>query len=337
MTKSFLLAIIITVPALTAFTQSSEDQAHAQATVLMQRTQYDDALKLLNESLKNQPDNTQLLKDKMYALYLKRDYAGALETGNKLVEKEDADEQTFQLTGIVYKAIADYKSADKLYRDAFKKFPKSAVLYSEYGDLLYQSDNKKNAILSWEKGIESNGDYSSNYYYAAKYYAETGNLLWSITYSEIFVNLESVSQRTTEIKKLLLQDYDNLFKNAESVYNLAIKGNAFEKAVASTITESLNDFLNQPTPDGITAFRTRFILNWYNSNSKQYSYRLYDVQHQFLENGYYDAYNQWLFGSVINADRYNNWASLHDVEMKDFQQYQRNALFKVPPENYYEH
>lgn len=329
--------MIVACTMLSSFAQNNTSNAHAQATALIGQAQYDQAVKLLDAALQSQPDDIDLLKDKMYALYLKRDFSGALEIGKKLVTREDADEQTFQITGLVLKSIADYKSADKMYRDAFKKFPKSAVLYSEYGDLLYQSDSKKNAILSWEKGIETNANYSSNYYYASKYYAESGNLLWSILYAEIFVNLESLTQRTTEIKKLLLTDYGNLFKNAESVYTLAVKGNEFEKAVASTFTESLNDFLNQSTPDGITAFRTRFILKWYNINSKQYPYHLFDIQHQFLENGYFDAYNQWLFGSVINADRYNTWATLHDVEMKDFQQYQRNALFKMPPENYYEH
>ena len=319
------------------FAQSGVEELHSQATTLMQHSQYDEAIKTLDEALKQQPDDLSLLKDKMYANFLKRDYSSAVSIGKKLTERDDVDEQTYQILGFTYKAIADYKTADKMYRSALEKFPKSAVLYSEYGDMLYQSDNKKNAILSWEKGIQSNSNYSGNYYYAAKYYAENDNLVWSLLYGEIFVNLESLSQRTVEIKKLLLQDYQKLFKNAEPAYTLSMKSSGFEKAVATAMTDALNNFINDGTPYSITSFRTRFLLNWYNNYNKKYPYHLFAIQHQFLENGTFDAYNQWLFTSVINKDRYDNWATLHDGEMKDFLQYQRNALFKVPPENYYAH
>jgi hypothetical protein len=89
------------------------------------------------------------------------------------------------------------------------------------------------------------------------------------------------------------------------------------------------------TPEMITAFRVRFILNWNNSAAISYPYRLFDFQAQLTREGLFDAYNQWLFGTVINKDRYNNWVYTHDAEMQEFTQFQRNVLFKMPPEQYY--
>ena len=85
----------------------------------------------------------------------------------------------------------------------------------------------------------------------------------------------------------------------------------------------------------ITAFRVRFILNWNNGAAISYPYRLFDFQAQLTREGLFDAYNQWLFGTIINKARYDNWVYTHDTEMQDFTQFQRNVLFKMPPEQYY--
>ena len=91
------------------------------------------------------------------------------------------------------------------------------------------------------------------------------------------------------------------------------------------------------TPEMITAFRVRFILNWNNTAATSYPYHLFDFYAQLLRDGLFDAYNQWLFGTAINKDRYDNWVYTHDAEMQDFTQFQRNVLFKMPPEQYYGH
>jgi len=56
---------------------------------------------------------------------------------------------------------------------------------------------------------------------------------------------------------------------------------------------------------------------------------------QLLRDGLFDAYNQWLFGTTINKDKYDNWVYTHSEEMQSFTQFQKNVLFKMPPEQYY--
>ncbi len=73
--------------------------------------------------------------------------------------------------------------------------------------MLWSKKDFKEAVKQWEKGIEVDPNHSGNYYNAAKYYYFTQDKVWSIVYGEIFVNLESYSKRTPEIKTILLNSY----------------------------------------------------------------------------------------------------------------------------------
>src|SRR6202012_1955967 len=110
--------------------------------------------------------------------------------------------------------IEDSKECERLYKAGIKRFPKSGVLYSEYGEMLWARQDYS-AVRQWEKGIEVDPNYSSNYYHASKYYFFTFDKVWALVYGETFVNLESYSKRTAEIKELLLEGYKKLFTDAD--------------------------------------------------------------------------------------------------------------------------
>lgn len=332
-----LFSLLIICITQSIYAQQTVDVFRKQATSLAQQQDFSGAIQVLDQGLKQYPDNLEILKDEAYISFLGRDYQRSLQIGKGIISREDADVQSYQILGMAYKAIADYKEADKLYKTGIKKFPKSGVLYSEYGDMLTQYDNKHGAILQWEKGIETDPNYSSNYYYAAKYYAAENNIFWSIIYSEIFTNLESLTTRTSEIKTLLLNDYKLVLNNTSNINNLKTNGSDFEKAVSSALSNAMENVAGNTIPEMITAFRVRFILNWNNIAATSYPYHLFDFQTQLMREGLFDAYNQWIFGTILNKDRYDNWVFTHDTEMQEFTQFQRNVLFKMPPEQYYNH
>lgn len=334
--KKILITTFIFCLAHLIYAQQTVELIRKQATTLAQQQDFNGAVQVLEQGLKQYPDNLDILKDEAYISYLGRDFQKSLQIGKGIIAREDADVQSYQILGLTYKAIADYKEADKMYKAALKKFPKSGVLYSEYGDMLTQYDNKHEAIIQWEKGIQVDPNYSGNYYYAAKYYADANNILWSTIYSEIFINIESLTRRSAEIKSLLLNDYKLILSGQSNINTLKISGTDFEKAVASSLSAALESVsTSNIIPDMITAFRVRFILNWNSTAATSYPYHLFDFQTQLLREGIFDAYNQWLFGTIINKDRYDNWVYTHDAEMLDFTQFQHNVLFKMPPEQYY--
>ena len=198
--KKFALLFFLLCLTIYNYAQQSVEAIRKQAMMAAQQQDFTGAIQVLNQGLTQYTDNLDMLNDKAYISYLARDYQSAIEVGKIIIARDDANVQSYQIIGLTYKAIADYKEADKLYKTGLKKFPKSGVLYSEYGDMLMQYDNKHAAIQQWEKGIQADANYSSNYYYAAKYYADANNIFWSIIYSEIFINIESLTGRTAEIK-----------------------------------------------------------------------------------------------------------------------------------------
>jgi tetratricopeptide (TPR) repeat protein len=310
---------------------------HETARSLMRQGDFENALLVLHKAILQEPDNIDLLKDQAFVLYLKRDFAGAIDSSKKIVTRPDADVQSYQILGLAYKAIAEYKESEKMYKDALKRFPKSGVLYSEYGELLQQNNKTPEAIKQWESGIEVDPNYSSNYYYAAKYYAQKGNVIWGVLYSEIFVNIESLSKRTDEIKEILYGGYKKIFSSPSSLVAAKAGGTPFEKAVATNFLKLSNLMTGDVTPETLTQLRTRFILNWFNGPSRQFAFRLFEHQRTMLQEGYFEAYDQWLIGALADTQKYQAWVQQHAAAVKSFQDFQRNVLFKIPEGQYYAH
>ena len=50
----------------------------------------------------------------------------------------------------------------------------------------------------------------------------------------------------------------------------------------------------------------------------KYPHRLFDYHQQLLREGMFEAYNQWLFGTVENLTAYDSWTRTHADEYKGF-------------------
>jgi tetratricopeptide (TPR) repeat protein len=304
------------------------DSIQQEAKELIRKGDFDNAVTLLNVAVANNPNDLEILKDLLYANFLKRDFAKAMEIGKQITERQDADVQSFQLLGLTYKAIADYNEGSKLYKKALDKFPSSGVLYSEYGDLLFLEEKPEAAIQLWEKGIERDVNNSSNYYYAAKYYAGKGNILRAALYGETFVNIESLTTRTNEIKELIADNYKKIL-NKNFLSSVDNTSNDFEKAVRETFSTVVNTDSVNFSLSLFNNMRIRFIEEWYKSNAAQFPYRLFQHHYFLLSQKMFSAYNQWLFDSSPD-----NSISSQD-EMNAFDNYKRNVVYKIPQGQYY--
>jgi tetratricopeptide (TPR) repeat protein len=291
---------------------------------------YDNATLVLNRALQQAPNDANIIKELAYCYYLQGSYEKAATEVKKIVDKEEADEQTYQIAGTLYGSMQNFKEADRIYKKGLKKYPGSGSLYSEYGQLLYGKDPGNDAyIKTWEQGIQLDPNYSGNYYNACRYYATAGNYLRAILCGELFANLESYSTRTVEIKNILLDSYKQWFLN-----NKAVNPSSFEQQVATVLNNQAKQTALGITPDVLTAIRTLFVLEWFNSGNERPAYRLFDYHRQLLQQGLFEAYNQWLFGSN-NTAAYQNWVTAHAEENKAFTDFQRGRVFKVPEGQYY--
>ena len=314
-----------------------EDAAtlHATAKTFMRSGDFDNAILVLKRALAQDENNLEMQKDLVISYYVKRDYTRALEGVKKLIDRPDADEVTFQIAGNVYKALEEVKDCEKMYKKALKKFPKSGPLYSEYGELLWAA-KKFDAIDQWEKGIETDPAYSGNYYNAALYYYYTNDKVWTIIYGEIFINMESRTERGASMKELLLKAYkEKLFAEADLMKGEEKNKSEFAKAFLETMAKQssiANRGLNVET---LTMIRTRFILDWYAQNATKFPFRLFDLQRQLLQEGMFEAYNQWLFGPVENLAAYEHWTKTHAEAFEALNKFQQNRVFRMPAGQYY--
>ena len=236
----------------------------------MRQGDYANASLILTRALSQSPNNIGIAKDLAYDYYLQKENQKALETIKPLLEKDNADDQTYQIGGTIYRALGQDKEAEKLYKRAIKDYPHSGQLYNDYGEMLWRSQDYS-AIKQWEKGIQEDPSYGSNYYNACKYYFLTTDKIWSVIYGEIFINIESFTPRTAEIKNILLDGYKKLFADLDLLANTKDK-NKFEIAFLTTMNKQNSVVINGLNAETLTMIRTRFILDWDQSYAKQFPF-----------------------------------------------------------------
>jgi|SRR3990170_4574808 len=335
--KKILSLFMLSVSVITVFAQAEDAKTlHETAKSFMRSGDFDNAVIVLTRALQQDKKSLELQKDLVMSYYLKRDYVKAHEGVKALVDRPDADVVVYQLAGNVYKALEEAKECEKVYKKGLKKFPKSGPLYSEYGELLW-STKDYSAISQWEKGIQLDPSFSGNYYNAALYYFFTKDKVWSLIYGEIFINMESLSQRGIAMKQQLLRAYkEKLFAEADLMKGEEKNKSEFAKAFLQTMSKQSSIANKGITVETLTMIRTRFILDWYQTNAAKFPLRLFDFQQQLLKGGMFDAYNQWLFGAAENLAAYDNWSKAHADQYEAFNAFQRNRIFKMPTGQYYQ-
>jgi Tfp pilus assembly protein PilF len=295
----------------------------------------DNAILVLNRAAEKDPGNITYAKEIALAYYMKGDGEKARSTLNPLADRDDADEQVFLMASNASLLLKDIKGAEKYCKKGLKKFENSGTLYNAYGELLWIQQDYS-AIKQWEKGIETDPGFPGNYYNAARHYYLTksaGDKLWSIYYGEIFVNLESYSARTLEIKNVILDSYKLLLQDNASLQDG--KGGEFAAACKKIISELSGVAALGINTETLMTLRTRFVLAWFSGNDTKFPSRLFEQHRQLLREGMFTAYNQWLFESVNNLAAYENWTRTHATEYAEFSRFQQNRVFKIPPGQYY--
>lgn len=332
MKKFFLLFLSASI---TAGSFAQDQSPLETARTFMRTGDWDNAILVLNRALQQDQNNLDLRKNLTLSYYYKRDYARALDQVKPMLDRDDADEAVYQIAGNIYKALEEVKDADKMYKKAIKKFPKSGALYSEYGELLWEKQDAE-AIKLWEKGIEVDPSYAGNYYNAGLYYFYTDDKIWTIIYGEIFVNMEYLTDRATNMKKVLLDAYKaKLFTN---IGTKALEKNKsdFAKAVLQTFAKEAPLADKGITLETLSKIRTRFILDWFNTYATKYPYKLFDYEQQLIREGMFEAYNQWLFGTVDNLAAFDQWTKTNSDAYSKFSTFQKGRVFKMPQGQYYQ-
>lgn len=331
--KKILFAIIFCSLTICVAAQDDVDQLHENAKTFMRQGDYANATLILTRALQQNPKDASIIKDLALTYYLQKENQKALTTIKPLIDNQNADDQTYQIAATIYRALNQDKEAEKIYKQAIKEFPKSGSLYNDYGELLLNNHDPA-AIKFWEKGIQSDPSYGNNYYNACKYYFFKNENVWSLLYGEIFVNIESFTSHTAEVKDILLNAYKKLFADPNLLENTKDKS-AFEVAFLTCMNKQNPVVIRGINPETLTMIRTRFILDWNKNYAEKFPLRLFELQEHLLQEGLFPAYNQWIFGASQNLAAYQNWTNNHPTETEALKKFQNGRTFKMPEGQYY--
>lgn len=332
--KGILFATLILFTSQAVYCQQEDvETLYSNAKEFMQQGDYANASLILVRALEVEPGNLKVAKDLALNYYMQNENGKGLKVLQPFLSKNRGDDQTFQIAGMLYKRMGQAKDAEKIYKSALKIFPSSGPLYNDYGELLWTLKDYS-AVNLWEKGIKEDPTYPGNYYHAAKYYYLSKDKVWSLLYGEIFVNLESTTSRTAEMKNILLDGYKKLYVNTDLLENT--RGlNKFEIAFLTSMNKQNDVVIRGINAETLTMIRTRFILDWDQHSADKYPYIVFALQKQLLREGLFPAYNQWLFGAAQNLGNYQIWMNTHGDEYEALQKYFQKRNFSVPEDQFY--
>lgn len=332
--KKMILSVFSLCLMFSSFAQSQDVQTlHENAKKFMRQGDYANATVILVRAVERSPSDIGIAKDLALSLYMQNDNTKALSAIRPFLDRDNADEQTYQIAGMIYKRTGQQKESDKIFKKALKTFPHSGPLYNDFGEFLW-STKDYSAINQWEKGIKEEPGFPGNYFNAAKYYYLSQDKIWSLIYGEIFINMEAHSARTAEMKNILLDSYKKLFSQPDLLADTKGKSK-FEVAFLTSMNKQNSIVVRGLNAETLTMIRTRFILNWYRDHAGKFPFILFDLQKYMLENGLFQAYNQWIFGASQNLSGFQNWTSTHSEEYNAFNKYLQDRNLTIPENQYY--
>jgi tetratricopeptide (TPR) repeat protein len=302
--------------------QSAADSAHqkgVEAVKLEDAGKFDDAMKLLTEAAKLDPGNIDYPYEMTYCYYGLKQYQKVIDVLEKLKDNPDSFDRLYELLGNGYDMLGKSEKAVATYQDGLKKFPQSGVLYLEMGVIPLFKKDYNSALNYFEKGIEVQPDFPSNYFWAAKLHCGSDDKVWGMLYGEIFINLERNSDRTAEISKLLYDTYKNSITDAgpgkvvatfskNTVINVVGK-NKLTLPYSMIYEPCMLVAVPADTPidlNSLDKIRQNF-LNFYDQKfNKDYPNALFSYQDQIVQSGNFEAYNHWLL-SEGDKEAFNTW------------------------------
>ncbi len=341
--QKFLITMLISIGFSNVHAQEwpspEVEQMYTQGMSNLGRGNAQEAIAIFQKTLQAAPDNFLVKR----ALAKSYQLAGENDNANKVLApifgNNSADAECYRISAMAYLGDKKEKDAKKVLQQGLSVFPKSGGLYHELGILYEQQKDNEKALKTWLDGIANDNNYHLNYYEATIAYMNTDDVIWPIIYGEIFINKEPNTQRSNEVRTLLLDAYKKLFftpsKNVTGDFTDKRAPQTFEDAVKQTFLSLFFVVSDGITTENLTMLRSRFIINWKNNYASHYPFALFNYQENMMQLGQFDAYNQWLFGKAENAQQYNTWVNTFNEDLLSMDKYRIAKPLQIAKEENY--
>lgn len=314
---------------------------YEQAKGYLTNGNFTEAIVRYQQAIRIAPEIVLLHRELGYAYYLAGGYTDAINTLEPIIAEGKADAEVYKIMIQSLQGKGDDKKAKRMLKDALEQVPNSGQLYHAMGVLYDNEHNSEEALKAWLTGIERDPTYHLNYYEAARMYMISGNLVWAILYAESFINMEQQTPRSYDARRLMLEAYNRMFNRLATKEipkygsSKSSRPQTFEDAVYSTYMKLSPVMSDGITTENLIMLRTRFIMDWTQNYADRYPYTMFGRHDEMLRRGYYDMYNQWLFGKVENESQYVAWTKFHENAMPAFESWMRQKPYKPVNGDFY--
>jgi len=318
------------------------------AVRLIDEKKYNEAIKMLEECEDLDPSDYTYAYEIALAKSYSKDYDGAIKKLIKIKDYKGVKDDYYQLLGNNYDYKGDSAMAIKTYDEGLKMFPKSGRLHLEKG-VMYEYSKPIEAIKIYEKGIEAEPMYPSNYYRAAKIYLKANDRLSGLIYGEIFMNLERTTSRTQEMSKLLYEGY----KNSLIFESKTDKKTEFCPAIIDIKNYDKSKFFplcvnfaygfvvsmmkyEEFTYNNLVQMRKDFLKEYQNEKIKNSPNVLLNYFRTMDDNKVFNAYNYYIF-QIANKEAFAEWQTKNKDEYDRFENWytQSGNELKIDSKNFY--
>ncbi|MDZ4746196.1 MAG: tetratricopeptide repeat protein [bacterium] len=336
-TLSVVIYLLCLFVAQTTAAQTKGERAYEliqSAIVEMDNGNPDKAIVMLRKAQALDPQDISITYEIAYAYYLKKDYKQAIKLLSKLTSHKDDFDQIHQLLGNSYYEEGKLEKAIEVFDAGRIKFLKSGCLHLARGTVERNREEYDKAIQYFERGIQVEPAYVSNYLHAAEYYYHTPESVWAMIYGELFLNLEPKTPRTIQISKQLYDTYkaDLIVTTKDSI------SVSFSKKPTMTANELSNAPKNKISFEtvyksihlqclaneseinlsSVNRMRKSFIERYFGSGfDKSHPNILFDYQKRVLDAGHFEAYNYELLKSG-NQEEYETWKAANPRKNQEF-------------------
>ncbi len=299
-------------------------QMYNNANNYIERGNYKDAVTTCKQAILLAPDLPVFTNQLATVYYLSGNFNEAENTLNKL-KPSDCDTQCYRLLAASQVAQTKFKQSEKTINTGIDRFPHSGPLYHQKGIIYKLELNEEDALDSWLDGMEKDPGFAPDYYDAALSSFNSGQVLWGLIYSEIFLAMNHDTIADSSIKGKMFEGYKTLFENiAESSSSKTSK--TVKKQLQPEFEVAVLKAYSMLTPvvsDGISAenlvmLRTRFIMNWFDEHPDKYPFPLFNYMNDLITTGHFEIYNEWLFGAAENREQYDAWNKFHEGDIDRF-------------------
>ncbi len=303
------------------------EQMYANVQQYEKRGNYADALITVKQLIALVPEK-HLLKTELGKLYyLSGNYKQAISILQPLTKDNATKEDDYQLLAASLIAEKANKKAGKVIDQGLKKYPASGILYYQRGEMYMGLLETELALSSWQAGIEREPSLVINYreYAITALHLPEHRNYGALQHAEEYLTMRADTSGNDSIKSLLFDGWKNFLKSFAD-YCPAIQPPNGGKTMSKVYWELLPVVSDGITSENLTMLRTRFLIEW--QRGKTRTEAIFKYQDELVKNGWFDIYNEWLFGKAEHAGQYEAWNKFHTGDMERFEQWRTTHLLQ---------